>query len=52
MLGLIVMLEEFNSEIYMKTLVIKVRKISYSKLRNNEKSYRRPTQYPLHYKCD
>jgi hypothetical protein len=45
------MLEEFNSENYMETLVIKVRKITFSKLRDKEKSYTRPTQYPVHYKC-
>jgi hypothetical protein len=31
------MLEEFNSENYTKTLVIKVRKSSFSKLRDKEK---------------
>jgi hypothetical protein len=51
LLSLMLMLEEFNSGNYMKTLVIKVSKISFSKLRDNEKSYRKLTQYPLHHKC-
>jgi hypothetical protein len=41
----------FISENYEKTLVIKVSEISFSKLRDKEKSYTRPTQYPLHHKC-
>jgi hypothetical protein len=45
------MLEEFYSENYMKTLVITVSKISFTKLGDKEKSYIRPTQYPLHHKC-
>jgi hypothetical protein len=43
------MLEEFNSENYMKTLVIKVSEISFSNLRDKQKSYTRLTQYMLHY---
>jgi hypothetical protein len=45
------MLEEFNSENYMKALVIKVSESSFSMLRDKEKSYRRPTRYLLHHKC-
>jgi hypothetical protein len=41
----------FISKNYEKTLVIKVSEISFSKLRDKEKSYTRPTQYPLHHKC-
>jgi hypothetical protein len=43
-------LEEFNSENYMKTPIIKVSKLSFSELRGKEKSYTRPTLYPLHHK--
>jgi hypothetical protein len=35
-------LEEFNSENYRKTLVIKVSKSSFSKLRVRKKSYTKP----------
>jgi hypothetical protein len=41
----------FISENYEKTLVMKVSKISFSKLRDKEKSYTRPNQYLLHHKC-
>jgi hypothetical protein len=33
-----------------KTLVLKVSESSFFKLRDKEKSYTRPTRYPLHHK--
>jgi hypothetical protein len=38
-------LEEFNSENYLKTLVIKVSKTSFSKLRVRKKSYTKPNLF-------
>jgi hypothetical protein len=39
------MLEEFSSENYLKTLVIKVSKTSFSKLRVRKKSYTKPIYF-------
>jgi hypothetical protein len=38
-------LEEFDSENYLKTLVIKVSETSFSKLRVREKSYTKPNLF-------
>jgi hypothetical protein len=38
-------MEEFSSENYLKTLVIKVSKTSFSKLRVRKKSYRKPNLF-------
>jgi hypothetical protein len=46
-------LEEFSSENYLKTLVIKVSKTSFSKIRVNKILYKAKFIYLLlHHKCD
>jgi hypothetical protein len=43
----------FSSENYLKTLVIKVSKTSFSKLRVRKNSYPKPSLFfSLHHKCD
>jgi hypothetical protein len=46
-------LVEFNSENYLKTLVIKISKSSFSKLRVRKKNLiQSQTYFSLHHKCD
>jgi hypothetical protein len=42
----------FSSVNYLKTLVIKVSKTYFSKLRVRKKSYTKPIYFLLHHKCD
>jgi hypothetical protein len=46
------MLEEFNSENYLKTLVIKVSKTSFSKMRVTKNPIQSQIYFLLHHKCD
>jgi hypothetical protein len=45
-------LEEFNSENYRNTLVIKVSKFSFSKMRVKKNPIQGQTYFSLHHKCD
>jgi hypothetical protein len=45
-------LKDFSSENYLKTLVIRVSKTSFSMLRVRKKSYTKPIYFLLQHKCD